>query len=56
MIKDLDSLFLLKNKENWSNETIQAFILEIIPPLIDDVNFNLKDKYSLKHAIMLRAA
>jgi hypothetical protein len=47
---------LFKNKENWSNDTIQAFVLDVLPPLIDDVTFNFKDKSPLKYAVMLRAA
>ena len=56
MIKDLESLALFKNRENWSNDTIQSFILDVLPPLIDDVNFNFKDKSPLKYAVMLRVA
>lgn len=30
--------------------------MEIIPPLVDELNFNCKDKSPLKYAIMLRVA
>ena len=30
--------------------------MEVVPPLVDDLNFNSKDKSPLRYAIMLRAA
>ena len=56
MIKDLDGLALFKHSDKWSNTTINNFIMEVIPSLVEDINYNLKDKSSLKHAIMLRIA
>jgi hypothetical protein len=54
IIKDLDSIAVLKN--SCSNEVIKDFILNIIPPLVGELNFNIKDKSSLKCSIMLKAA
>ena len=30
--------------------------MEVVPPLVDDLNFNCKDKSPLRYAVMLRAA
>lgn len=54
MIKDLDSILPLK--QSCPSDIVKKFILEVIPPLVDGLNFNIKDKSPLKCSIMLKVA
>jgi hypothetical protein len=56
LIKDLDGVALFRHNDKLSHDTLKDFILDVVPPLIEELTYNCKDKSPLKYAIMLRAA